>query len=140
MSFSNVHVATNEAGTKFILTDTVTSATITPDPANPGRVTGTFTDPAFPNAPFTFVFYLSSPTSGVIQETTLANNAAVDVADGSIVAQTRSPFTSSNISGTYPLTSTALSSPPNNTFFGEEDFVAQATVSNLSGTGARDLV
>ncbi len=140
-SLSNVHVDTNEAGSKFILTDTVTSASITPDPANAGRGTGTFTDPAFPNAPFTFVFYLSSPTSGVIQETTvtLANNLAVDVADGSIAAQTGSPFTSSNISGTYALNWSGLSSPQNNTFIDEEDFVAQATVSNLAVTGAGDL-
>src|SRR5260370_24520599 len=139
MSFSNVHVNANESGSKLLLTDTVTSGTITPDPANPGRVTGTFTDPAFPNAPFTFVFYLSSPTSGVIQETTLANNAAVDVADGSIVAQTGSPFTSSNISGTYALNWSGLSSPQNNTFFGEEDFVAQATASNMAVTASGDL-
>jgi len=140
-SLSNVHVDTNEAGSKFILTDTVTSASITPDPANPGRGTGTFTDPAFPNAPFTFVFYLSSPTSGVIQETTvtLANNLAVDVADGSIAAQTGSPFTSTNISGTYALSWSGLSSPQNNSPIDEEDFVAQVIVSGLAVTGAGDL-
>ena len=138
-SLSNVHVDTNESGSTFIQTDNATNASITLDPANPGRGTGTFTDPHFANAPFTFVFYLSSPTSGVIQETTVANMQAVDVADGSILAQTGSPFTSSNISGTYALSWSGQSSPQNNFAIDEEDFLAQATVSSLALTGAGDL-
>jgi hypothetical protein len=137
-SLSNVYVDTNNSGS-FIKTDSVSNAMITLDAANPGRGTGTFTDPAFPKAPFTFVFYLSSPTAGVIQETTVANNLAVDVADGSIAAQTGSPFSGSNISGTYALNWSGLSSPQNNTPIDEEDFVAQATVSNLAVTGVGDL-
>ncbi len=137
-SLSNVLVDTNDAG-RFIQTNSTTNATITLDPANPGRGTGTFTDPNFPNAPFTFVFYLSSPSSGVIQETTIANRLAVDVADGSIEAQTGSPFTSSNITGTYALNWSGLSSPQNNSPIDEEDFVAQANVSSLAVTGAGDL-
>jgi hypothetical protein len=137
-ALSNVLADTNDAG-KFIQTNSANNAHITLDQANPGRGTGTFTDPGFPNAPFTFVFYLSSPTSGVIQETTIANNLAVDVADGSILAQTGSPFTSSNISGTYALNWSGLSSPQNNFAIDEEDFVAQATVSSLALAGAGDL-
>ena len=137
-ALSNVLVDTNDAG-KFIQTNSANNASITLDQTNPGRGAGTFTDPAFPNAPFTFVFYLSSPTSGVIQETTIANNQTVDVADGSILAQTGSPSTSSNISGTYALNWSGLSSPQNNFPIDEEDFVAQATVSSLALTGAGDL-
>jgi hypothetical protein len=137
-SLTSVLADTNDAG-KFIQTNSANNASITFDTANPGRGTGTFTDPSFASAPFTFVFYLSSPTSGVIQETTIANKLAVDVADGSIAAQTGSPFTSSNISGTYALNWSGLSSPQNNFQIDEEDFIAQATVSSLALAGVGDL-
>ncbi len=137
---TNVLQDTNDGG-KFILTNTATTASISLDAANPGRGTFTFTDPNFPNAPGTYVFYLSSPTQGVIQETTVANNAAVDVADGSIAAQTGSPFTSSNIRGTYALSWSGLSVQNGGglSVQDEEDLLAQVTVSSLSLSGAADI-
>jgi hypothetical protein len=137
---TGVLVDTNNAG-QFIKTDAVNNASISLDPANPGRGTVTFTDPHFASAPFDFVFYLSAPTQGVIQETTTNNNVAVDVADGSIAAQTGTPFTSGNISGTYALNWSGLSLQSGGSFSvqDEEDLLSQVVISNLSLSGAADI-
>jgi hypothetical protein len=137
---TNVLEDTNNGG-KFIRTDGATTASVSLDAANPGRGTFTFTDPNFPNAPSTFIFYLSSPTQGVIQETTSNSNGAVDIADGSITAQTGSPFSSSNITGTYAFNWSGLSLQNGVSFAvqDEEDMVGQATVSSLSLSGAADI-
>jgi hypothetical protein len=137
---TNVLVDTNNSG-QAIQTDTVNNASISLDPANPGRGTVTFTDPHFASAPFNFVFYLSSPTQGVIQETTTNNNNPVDVADGTIAAQTGSPFASGNITGTYALSWSGLSLQNGGSFSvqDEEDLLSQVVVSNLSLTGAADI-
>jgi hypothetical protein len=131
---------TNDGG-KFIKTDSATAASISLDAANPGRGTFTFTDPNFPNAPSTFVFYLSSATQGVIQEQTANKGVAVDVADGTLAAQTGSPFASSNITGTYALSWSGLSLQNGGGFSvqDEEDLVGQVTVSSLNLTGAADI-
>jgi hypothetical protein len=140
---TNVLVDTNNSG-QSIQTNTTNNASMTLDAANPGRGTVTFTDPHFASAPFNFVFYLSSPTQGVIQETTVNtsnNNNAVDVADGTIAAQTGSPFTGSNITGTYALNWSGLSLQNNGSFSqqDEEDLLSQVTVSSLSLSGAADI-
>ncbi len=142
---SSVLVDTNNAG-KFIQTNTVnTGASISFDAANPGRGTITFTDPNFSNSPFRFVFYLSSPAQGVIQETTVTvsgtNSNAVDVADGTIAAQTASPFSSSNISGTYALNWSGLSLQNGGGFSvqDEEDLLSEVAISGLSLKGAGDI-
>ena len=131
---------TNDGG-KFIETDSATAASISLDAANPGRGTFTFTDPNFPNAPSTFVFYLSSATQGVIQEQTANKGVAVDVADGTLAVQTGSPFASSNITGTYALSWSGLSLQNGGGFSvqDEEDLVGQVTVSSLNLTGAADI-
>ncbi|HKV63000.1 MAG TPA: hypothetical protein VJO16_13875 [Candidatus Acidoferrum sp.] len=137
---TNVLEDTNDNG-KFIKTDTTAAASISLDAANPGRGTFTFTDPNFPNAPSTFVFYLSSATQGVIQEQTANKNGAVDVADGTLAAQTGSPFSGSNISGTYALSWSGLSLQNGGGFSvqDEEDLLGQVTVSSLNLTGAADI-
>jgi hypothetical protein len=140
---TSVLVDTNNSG-QFIKTDTTNNASISLDAANPGRGTITFTDPHFAAAPFNFVFYLSSSTQGVIQETTVNtsnNNSAVDVADGTIAAQTSSPFTSGNVSGTYALNWSGLSLQNSGSFSvqDEEDLLSQVTVSSLSLSGAADI-
>jgi hypothetical protein len=131
---------TNDGG-HFIKTNSTTAASISLDAANPGRGTFTFTDPNFPNAPSTFVFYLSSPTQGVIQETTANKAGAVNVADGTIAAQTGSPFASSNITGTYALSWSGLSVQNGGGFSvqDEEDLVGQVTVKSLNLNGAADI-
>jgi hypothetical protein len=137
---TNVLVDTNNSG-QFIKTNTTNNASISLDAANPGRGTVTFTDPNFAAAPFKFVFYLSSSTQGVIQETTTNNNNPVDVADGSIAAQTGGPFTSGNVSGTYALNWSGLSVQNNGSFSvqDEEDLLSQVDISSLSLSGAADI-
>src|SRR5260370_7715062 len=131
---------TKEGG-NFIKTDSTPAASISLDAANPGRGTLTFTDPNFLNAPGKYVFYLSSATQGVIQEQTVNNSGAVDVADGTIAAQTGSPFTSSNISGTYALNWSGLSLQNSGSFNvqDEEDLLSQVNVTSLSLKGAADI-
>jgi len=138
---TNVLQDTNNGG-QFIPTNNTTAASISLDAATLGRGTFTFTDPNFPNAPSKYVFYLSSPTQGVIQEqTTTSGGAVANVADGSIAAQTGSPFTSSNISGTYAVSWSGLSVQNGGGFAvqDEEDLVSQITVANLGLTGAADI-
>jgi hypothetical protein len=138
-SVTNVFVDTNNAGA-FHLTNSTTSASISLDSANPGRGTVTFTDPTL-SVPFTFVFYLSSPTSGVIQDVSQSSGGnATDVADGSMVAQSGSPFSSSNIAGTYALNWSGLSVQQGSLgIVDEEDLLAQATVTNLALSGTSDI-
>jgi hypothetical protein len=137
---TNVLQDTNDAG-RFILTNSTTTASISLDPATPGRGTFTFTDPNFTNAPSKYVFYLSSATQGVLQEQTSNNSGVVNVADGSITAQTGSPFSSANIAGTYAFNWSGLSLQNGGSFAvqDEEDIVGQATVSSLSLSGAADI-
>jgi hypothetical protein len=139
-SVTNALVDTNDAD-KFTQTNSVINTSVTMDPAIPGRGVVVFQDKNL-SVPFTFVIYLSSTTSGVIQEQSQsAANGPIDVADGSISAQMGGPFTSSNISGTYGINWSGLSIQNGGQFAvqDEEDFVAQAKVSSLSLTGAGDI-
>jgi hypothetical protein len=137
---TNVLVDTNDGG-KFIPTNSGTNASLSLDPVIPGRGTLMFTDPNFPNAPGKYVFYLSSATQGVIQEQTANASGVVNVADGTIAAQTGSPFTSSNTSGTYAFNWSGLSVQNGGGFAvqDEEDLLGQVTVSSLSLSGAADI-
>jgi hypothetical protein len=138
-SVTNVLMDTNNAGV-FTLTNSGTSASISFDAANPGRGTVTFKDPNL-SVPFTFVFYLSSAASGVIQEQSQSTTqGAVDVADGSIEAQSGGPFTSTNVSGTYAFNWSGLSLQNGGSFAvqDEEDVVGQVKVASLALTGAAD--
>jgi hypothetical protein len=108
------------------------------DPAT-GRGTLSFANGA--TSAFSFVFYLSSPTNGVIQEVSgpAGTNTAVVVDDGSVAAQSGSPFTSSNISGNYAINWSGLVfSGASGGFADEEDLVSLVKVSNLALTGTSD--
>lgn len=91
---------------------------------------------------YSFVFYLSSASSGVIQEVSGPSGTAtaVVVADGSILAQSGSPFTSSNFTGPYAMNWSGLVTS-GGTFANtdEEDFLAQETVKSLNLSGTYDL-
>jgi hypothetical protein len=133
---NNVLTDTNNVGI-FTSTTGQSNASITLDPVNPGRGVVTFTAPTL-QVPFTFVFYLSSATSGVIQDDTQSvANGATDVADGTIGAQTGNPFSGTNITGTYALNWSGLSIQSG--VQDEEDFVGQTTVSSLALNGAADI-
>ena len=91
---------------------------------------------------FSFVFYLSSSSGGVIQEVsgTPGTGIAAVVADGSILAQSGSPFSSSNISGPYAMSWSGLvTSGGSFASQDEEDLLAQATISNLNLSGTADI-
>jgi len=142
-SITKLLMDTNNAASQFIQTNGATNATISLDPVNPGRGTITFLGQGeSSNVPSSFVFYLSSATDGVIQETTTntSNGAVVAVADGSIDAQSGGPFSSSNISGTYAINWSGLVTAGGsfaNT--DEEDLLAQVKVSSLSLSGTSDV-
>jgi len=135
---TKVLMDTNNAGV-FGNTDSATNASIALDPAVPGRGTVTFKADNF-SLPLSFVFYLSSATQGVLQETTSSSQGnAVAVADGTIAAQTGNPFSSANITGNYALNWSGLSNQQGGQFIDEEDLVGQAKVTNLNLTGAADI-
>lgn len=102
-----------------------------------GRGTLTFSNAT---TTFSFVFYLSSPSGGVIQETTGTAGSALVVADGSIAAQSGSPFTSTNVSGNYAINWSGLVfSGASGGFVDEEDLVSLVKVSSLSLNGTSDI-
>jgi hypothetical protein len=74
----------------------ISSATYAIDTTNAGSGRGTFTFTDSTNGTFTYVFYLISPTSGVIQDV-----SSGIVADGTLLAQTGSPFTLAGLAGNY---------------------------------------
>jgi hypothetical protein len=91
---------------------------------------------------YTFVFYLSSQSGGVLQDVSPSNiaNQARVVADGSIDLQSGSPFTSSNISGTYAINWSGLVTANGNiSSTDEEDLLGQMNISNLSLSGTSDM-
>ena len=112
-------------------TSNATNGVLTIDPAGSGRGTLTFKDPALTDT-FQFVFYLTSASSGVIQD-----DANLTVADGSITAQTGGPFSNSNISGNYALNWSGVSIQLGS--FGEEDVVGQVAISSLALKGTSDI-
>lgn len=91
---------------------------------------------------YSFVFYLSSASAGVIQEVSgpPGTGTAVVVADGSILAQSGSPFTSSNITGPHAMNWSGLvTSGGSFANQDEEDLLAQQAVSSLNFSGTYDL-
>jgi len=141
VSNSSVLMDTNDSDS-FHLTGgpgnpTVSGASVSLDTTT-GRGVLTFKDSSF-NTASTFVFYLTSASSGVIQETSQVNGVPLLVADGSIEAQSGSPFTSSNITGAYALNWSGLVTAGGSGITDEEDLAGLVTVSNLSLIGGSDV-
>jgi len=93
-------------------------------------------------SPYSFVFYLSSASNGVIQEVSPNDNTnpTFAVADGTISGQSGGPFTSSNITGPYAMNWSGLvTSGGSFANQDEEDLLAQQTVTSLNFTGTFDL-
>jgi len=134
-------VDTNDAG-KNVQTNSITSGTITIDPAGSGRGTLTFKDPN-QSAAYEFVFYLSTPSSGVIQDVAGTNfvsgNTSGFVSDGSLNAQTAGPFSGSNVSGPFGFNWSGQSIQTSSKVEDEEDIIGQVGVSSLSLTGVADI-
>ena len=90
---------------------------------------------------YSFVFYLSSANDGVIQDVSPSNSLgsgfAGVVADGSILSQTGSPFTGSNITGSYAMNWSGIVTSNGNQ--DEEDLLSQITATNLALSGTSDI-
>jgi len=129
-------VDVNDAANEVQLNN-LSNGTISSYDSNTGRGQLSFQDST--GQVYTFVFYLSSPNSGVIQDVSPSNTAgfARVVADGSILGQSGSPFTSSNISGSYALNWSGIVTSNGNQ--DEEDLVSQVTATNLSLSGTSDI-
>jgi hypothetical protein len=122
-TLSGVSLDDNNAGQYSKLTGDAGSYTI--DSAGSGRGTFTFSDSSF--GTFNFVFYLISPTSGLVLETT-----ANVVGSGSMSAQPASPSLSS-LAGNYVFTWSGVTVPSSGNLGFEEDFVGQYA---LTSSGA----
>ena len=131
----DVNDASNEA--QF---NNLSNGSITSYDSTTGRAQVSFRDSG--GQVYSFVFYLSSANSGVIQDISPSGTVgfARVTADGSIELQSGSPFTSANVSGTYAMNWSGLvvaggSFPIED----EEDLLAQANVTSLTLSGAADL-
>ncbi len=108
---------------------TLSATTYTIDPSGNGRGTMTFTDSK--KGTYSFIFYLSSPTQGVIQD--VSNGLT---SDGSMNAQTGGPFTASATGGNWAFNWSGLSINSKTGILAEEDFVGQYsedTSGNITG-------
>lgn len=136
-SVASILLDENDAGSPVSVpkSGVLSGGTITLDGDNSGRGTLTFTDTVNNTGTYSFVFYLSSATQGVIQDVTtvLVNNTAtaVDVMDGSLLAQTGAPFTSSGLATAY-----SFDWSGSDPF--EEDFVGSFAPANTSPNGLVD--
>jgi hypothetical protein len=128
-AITNLFLDENFSGTAstFGGTSGISNVTFTIDAAGTGRGTLAFTDVTTGDV-FSYVFYLTSPSGGFLQET----SSAV-VADGSLFLQSGT-FTASSLAGSYIANWSGVNG--RNAF--EEDFNAQfalssATSNNITG-------
>ncbi len=117
---------------------TLSAMTYTIDPNFPGsgRGTATFLDSSN-SQPYQFIFYMSSASQGVIQD-----NSPGITGDGTILAQTGSPFTNGSVAGDYGFNWSGFSNNNTNGVSAEEDFVGHVTVTSATSnnvTGAMDF-
>jgi hypothetical protein len=129
-SLSGILVDNNNAGTLISLNSTAGTYTI--DPSGNGRGTVTYKVAGQQNT-FMYVFYLISPTQGVIQDQSLGI-----VADGPFLGQPSAAISNAALAGDYALTWSGLSST--NVTADEEDLVGQnAMTTSGATTGNIDL-
>jgi hypothetical protein len=114
---------------------TLSAASYAIDTANAGTGRGTLTYTDSKAGTFSFIFYLSSPTKAVIQD-----NSAGIVSDGTMIAQTGSPFTLAGLAGNWAFNWAGQSINGTTGGFGEEDFLGQyAQTSAGAITGGVDF-
>jgi hypothetical protein len=114
----------------------ISAANYTIDTAHPGSGRGTFT---FKNSgqskPFTYVFYMSSASQAVLQDTT-----AAIIADGTMLAQTGSPFTLAGSAGGYAFNWSGISLNTNGAIPFNENFVGQYTLTSDTSNNVPGVV
>jgi hypothetical protein len=136
-ALSAILLDNNNAGKEIAVptSGVLSGGTVTLDGDGSGRGTFAFTDTINQTGTYTFVFYLSSATQGVIQDvsTVLINNVAtpVDVADGTLLAQTGAPFASAGLATSYAFSWSGVST-------GEEDFVGSFKTAGTNPNGLVD--
>jgi hypothetical protein len=135
--FTKMLMDVNDAGVEAQVNNLSSGSISSFDPTT-GRGTLSFSSST---ATYSFVFYLSSPNDGVIQDVSPSNTPGFSrvVADGSILAQSGSPFTSSNVSGNYAMNWSGLETTGGTGVQGEEDLLSQVAISNLSLSGTSDI-
>ncbi|MFI5098104.1 MAG: hypothetical protein ACHQT6_09055 [Candidatus Acidiferrales bacterium] len=107
----------------------ISNATYAIDTTNAGSGRGTLTFTDSSHGTFQYVFYLLSPTSGVFQD--VSNGF---VADGTLFAQTGSPFTLAGLAGNYSFSwsGVGLSTSSVENYVGQYVLASTAT-NNISG-------
>lgn len=95
------------------------------DTSHPGSGRGTFTFHNSSVGTVSYVFYLSSPASGVIQDVSVGV-----VGDGTLLAQAAGPFTASSVAGNYAFHWNGVQLVSPSPF--QESFVGQAAQSNAA--------
>ncbi len=115
----------NNDGTHITITQgtNISSATYAIDTNYSGSGRGTFTFTDSTNGTFSYVFYLYSPTSGVIQDV-----SANIIADGTLLGQSGSPFTLSGLAASYAYNWNGVNVTSSN----EEDFIGLFTLASSS--------
>ncbi|MGH9741670.1 MAG: hypothetical protein ACRD51_04890 [Candidatus Acidiferrum sp.] len=128
-NLSSILVDTNNAGMQN--SSTASTGTYTIDPAGTGRGTITFSASGLKD-PFTYVFYMVSPTQAYIQD-----QSQGIVEDGSLLAQGSGTITDSSLAGAYALNWSGVLSTSSGS--GEEDVIGETTLTSGSFTGNTDL-
>ncbi|MGB2676389.1 MAG: hypothetical protein WAN12_04835 [Candidatus Acidiferrum sp.] len=120
----------NNSGTPLHISQgsNISNATYAIDTTNAGSGRGTFTFTDSSSArTFQYVFYLISPTSGVIQDVSTGI-----VADGTLLAQTGAPFTLAGLAGNYAFNWSGASASAVENYVGQYALANTAT-NNISG-------
>jgi len=127
-ALSSILIDQNDAGIagSFPTAGSNTSGTYTIDSNGTGRGTATFILPGAGSGAFTFVFYLTSPTQGVIQD-----QSPGVVADGTLIGQPAT-ITNASLGGNYAFDWSGITS-------NEEDIIGQFKLATGSFTGNADL-
>jgi len=110
----------------------ISAATYSIDTSNAGtgRGVATFKDSSL--GTYSFVFYMTNTTTGVIQD-----NSKGLIGDGVILAQTGAPFSNASVAGDYAFSWNGTSTNTTTNVTAEEDFVGHTNVTSagiVSGT------
>lgn len=109
----------------------ISNATYAIDTTNAGSGRGTLTFTDSSHGTFQYVFYLISPTSGVIQDV-----SSGFVADGTLFAQTGSPFTLAGLAGNYAFNWSGVNVSSSSV----ENYVGQYKLANTATTNISGVV